>query len=95
MNVAPSDKLEDVTAHINEAFKFSKNWIFSFLSASIVASIFIDEIISSWISSFDLSTAELTVYSPERWLRMKWGTVLLAGLIISIPYASYLIYKFV
>ena len=95
MNVAPSDKLDDVTAHINEAFKFSKNWIFSFLSASIVASIFIDEIISSWILSFDLSTAELTVYSPERWLRMKWGTVLLAGLIISIPYASYLIYKFV
>ena len=95
MNVATSDRLDDVSAHFNEAFRFTKNWLISFLLASIVASIFIDEILASWISSFDFDIAELTVYSPERWLRMKWGTVMLAGLITSIPFASFFIYKFV
>ena len=95
MDVAPSDTLDDISTHFNEAFTFVKNWLISFLFASIFISFFIDEIISTWISSFEFEISELTVYSPERWLRMRWGTVMLAGLIISIPYGSFLISKFV
>ena len=95
MDVTLSDSIDGVSTHFNEAFRLVKNWLISFLFASIIISIFIDDIISIWISSFEFQISELTVYSPERWLRMRWGTVMLAGLIISIPYASFLISKFV
>ena len=95
MDVTLSDSIDGVSTHFNEAFRLVKNWLISFLFASIIISIFIDDIISIWISSFEFQISELTVYSPERWLRMRWGTVMLAGLIFSLPYASFLISKFV
>ena len=95
MDVTPSDSMDDLSTHLNDVFVFIKKWFIAFLFASIIVTIFIDQIISTWISSFEFDISELTVYSPERWLRMRWGTVMLAGLIMSIPYASFLIIKFV
>lgn len=95
MDVTPLDTMDDISTHFNEAISLIKKWLISFLVASIIVSLFIDEIISIWITSFEYQISELTVYSPERWLRMRWGTVMLAGLIISVPYASFLITKFV
>ena len=95
MEVAPLDTMDEISTHFNEAFSLIKKWLISFLFASIIVSLFIDQIIATWITSFEYEISELTVYSPERWLRMRWGTVMLAGLILSIPYASYLISKFV
>ncbi|MEC7042175.1 MAG: twin-arginine translocase subunit TatC [Candidatus Thermoplasmatota archaeon] len=95
MEVTPLDTMEEISTHFNEVFSSTKKWLISFLIASIIVSLFIDQIIETWITSFEYEISELTVYSPERWLRMRWGTVMLAGLIISIPYGSYLISKFV
>ena len=95
MEVTPLDTMDEISTHFNEVFSSTKKWLISFLIASIIVSLFIDQIIATWITSFDYEISELTVYSPERWLRMRWGTVMLAGLIISIPYGSYLISKFV
>ena len=95
MDVTPSDSMDDISTHLNDVFIFIKKWFIAFLFASIIVTIFIDQIISTWISSFEFDISELTVYSPERWLRMRWGTVMLAGLIMSFPYASLLMIKFV
>ena len=95
MEVTRLGTIDDLSLHFNEVFSSIKKWLISFLFASIIVSFFIDQIISLWITSFEYKISELTVYSPDRWLRMRWGTVMLCGLIISIPYASYLVGKFV
>ncbi|MBA46107.1 MAG: hypothetical protein CMB31_05920 [Euryarchaeota archaeon] len=95
MGVVPTDGVEHLSSHFSEAFTYTKNWLISFLCVSIIASIFIDQIISFWINSFTYGSNELTIYSPNRWLRMRWGTVLLTGLLFSIPYGSYLLNRFI
>ena len=47
MGVVPSDGVEHLSSHFREAFTYTKNWLISFLCVSIIASIFIDDIISS------------------------------------------------
>ncbi len=95
MGVVPSDGVEHLSSHFREAFTYTKNWLISFLCVSIIASIFIDDIISYWINSFSFGSNDLTIYSPDRWLRMRWGTVLLTGLLFTIPYGSYLLNRFI
>ena len=95
MDVLPSRTSDDVSVHFSEAFSYFKNWLISFLCVSIILSLFIDEIIVQWINAFNLQLSQLTVYSPDRWLRMKWGTLMLAGFIITVPYASLLLNRFV
>lgn len=81
--------------HLSELITYCKKWILLWLSASIICSFFIDAVINNWIASFDYSLSDLSIYSPDRWLRMRWGSVLLAGFIISFPYASMMIDRFV
>ena len=95
MGAVPTDDLDDIMTHVNEAFTHTKNWLISFICTSIIISLFIDDIISIWISKFQFEISELTVYSPERWLRMRWGSVMLGGFVVTTPYAAYLLNRFV
>ncbi len=84
-----------LSIHFNELYNSLKKWITVWFLTSIICSFIIDDIISSWINSFPYSTSNLTVYSPNRWLTMRWGSVLLVGFIFSLPYASIMIDRFI
>jgi len=84
-----------LNSHFSELISYSKKWILIWLTSSILCSFFIDMVMSNWIVTFDYSLSDLTIYSPDRWLRMRWGSVLLGGFIISFPYASIMVDRFV
>ncbi len=81
--------------HFNEFFNSLKKLIMIWFITSIISAFIIDDIISSWINSFPYSTSNFTIYSPNRWLTMRWGSVLLVGFIFSLPYASIMIDRFI
>lgn len=84
-----------ISIHFNEMYNSLKKWILVWFLTSIICAFIIDDIISSWINSFPFSESNLTVYSPNRWLTMRWGSVLLVGFIFSLPYASIMIDRFI
>ena len=84
-----------LSIHFNELYYSIKKWILICFLTSFFCGFIIDDIISSWINSFPYSTSNFTIYSPNRWLTMRWGSVILVGFIFSLPYASIMIDRFI
>ena len=52
---------------------------------SAVWSFFVDEILQAWLTTLPVGTDDMTVYSPHRWLQLRWGLVALLGLLTISP----------
>ena len=65
-------------------------WIF----ITAILAFFSKEIIDQWMKSLGPFIDGSTVYSPERWLRLRWGIVLLVGMLVVAPYFLYMVNRF-
>ena len=65
-------------------------WIF----ITTILAVFSKEIIDQWMMSLGPFIDGSTVYSPERWLRLRWGIVLLVGMLVVAPYFLYIVNRF-
>ena len=59
-----------------------------------IIALFSKDIIEQWMLSLGDIIEGSTVYSPERWLRLRWGIVLLVGMLIVAPYFLYVLNRF-
>ena len=59
-----------------------------------ILAIFSKDIIEQWMLSLGSFIDGSTVYSPERWLRLRWGIVLLVGMLAVSPYFLYVVNRF-
>ena len=59
-----------------------------------ILAIFSKDIIEQWMLSLGPFIEGSTVYSPERWLRLRWGIVLLVGMLAVSPYFLYVMNRF-
>ena len=59
-----------------------------------IIALFSKEIIEQWMLSLGDFIEGSTVYSPERWLRLRWGIVLLVGMLVVAPYFLYVLNRF-
>ncbi len=59
-----------------------------------IIALFSKEIIEQWMFSLGNLIEGSTVYSPERWLRLRWGIVLLVGMLVVAPYFLIVLNRF-
>jgi len=79
------DRLLPVQSHLEELASRWQFLMLLLLVACIGWSFVVDEILAAWLASLPVASEEMTVYSPHRWLQLRWGLVGLLGLLSISP----------
>ncbi len=79
------DELQPVQSHLEEFATRGRRLLLALVFVSAIWSFFVDIILQAWLTTLPVATNEMTVYSPHRWLQLRWGLVALLGLLSISP----------
>ena len=88
------DDLRPVEEHLGILVKDLRIVFTVWTIITVILAAFSKIIIEQWMLSLGSFIDGSTVYSPERWLRLRWGIVLLIGLLAITPYFLFVINRF-
>ena len=88
------DDLKPPEEHLSILAKDIRNVFATWIVITTIIAFFSNDIIEQWMMSLGPFIEGSTVYSPERWLRLRWGIVLLVGMLAVSPYFLYVLNRF-